>query len=894
MQTYELTSAGGKLLSEKDEHNNTVTYTYTDGNVTKITDGSGRVFNITYYTNSNGSKRVKNIKLPDRTQITFNYTSTDEDKISYIELPDKIVSLFTYNDSGIIKTVQQAYNVAPFSYGTKLDFTYNNKHQVTKLLEYGSDGSEGNYLDIIYGNDNTTVFSDRRGRNVTYTFDNSGNQVSVLNANGYLESGDTSGMSISTGADSFTKNYITESTEQSAIGSGKYFMLINGGTSEVVSTGGICAIDKSEPSVENGNVQYLGSTSLKVSNPVSSTDSAFFTGVAHQFNDTSFNGKDVTFSTYAKTKNIKQIYGSGAIGAILKIKCFDSSGKSLEEVNSIGLDGTQDWQRLSVTATVPVSTSYFRVYCMVRYSSGTAWFDCLQLEEGSCANDFNALQNGNFETNEYWLTNENKSISAQDGTVVLNGEAGAYENATIAAESATDPTVEEIQPATYYKTVQETVPNDSIITYDDYGNEIKSEQGFVNRTVKKTYMVESASQAPDETPDDNTSDENTSSGDSLGNKYIYQNVKVGRAGVMFNIVGQAQAKSVPLTNENRTFGIALNIYYKDNAIPETHYQEFNANTDKKQSTSLSIIPENENNVIDYVAFAFVYAYNKNEMTAYNAMLNISSTGYTAEPETDDSSSNSGEDSNTTEDIADEDNYIDYEVISESVDKSQPYMQKSSAYDSTNNYVVSETDEAGNTVSYTYDVNGNVTSTTDGEENVVNYTYNSSGNISQVSSYDAQNKYYYNMSGIISAIDHNNFRYSFNYDVWGNLIATKIGNVEIAKNTYNSHNGMLEKTTYANGDYLEYLYDVYDNIIRISGENGILAMFVYNKKGLVSKVIDTQNGTTTYYYYDFNGSVTGEYRQSDNAELSYYLSYDSDGNQVEKTSVNGHIKTITRD
>ena len=151
-----------------------------------------------------------------------------------------------------------------------------------------------------------------------------------------------------------------------------------------------------------------------------------------------------------------------------------------------------------------------------------------------------------------------------------------------------------------------------------------------------------------------------------------------------------------------------------------------------------------------------------------------------------------------------------------------------------------------------------------------------------------------MSGIISAIDHNNFRYSFNYDVWGNLIATKIGNVEIAKNTYNSHNGMLEKTTYANGDYLEYLYDVYDNIIRISGENGILAMFVYNKKGLVSKVIDTQNKQTTYYYYDFNGSVTGEYRQSDDAELSYYLSYDSDGNQVEKTSVNGHIKTITRD
>lgn len=53
---------------------------------------------------------------------------------------------------------------------------------------------------------------------------------------------------------------------------------------------------------------------------------------------------------------------------------------------------------------------------------------------------------------------------------------------------------------------------------------------------------------------------------------------------MFNIVGEAQA---------RTLGIVLNIYCDDETSPEVHYKEFNANTDKKQMVSLSIISENK-------------------------------------------------------------------------------------------------------------------------------------------------------------------------------------------------------------------------------------------------------------------------------------------------------------
>ena len=42
---------------------------------------------------------------------------------------------------------------------------------------------------------------------------------------------------------------------------------------------------------------------------------------------------------------------------------------------------------------------------------------------------------------------------------------------------------------------------------------------------------------------------------------------MGGAGVSFKINGTAKVESVPLSKENRTFGIALNIYYNNDSTP---------------------------------------------------------------------------------------------------------------------------------------------------------------------------------------------------------------------------------------------------------------------------------------------------------------------------------------
>ena len=874
-QTYDSTANGGKLLSEKDEHKNTITYTYTDGDLTKITDGSGREVQIKYKSSTNGKKVVSRITKPDGTKIDIGYT-TARDKVTSISFNDGHISRFEYDDNYNLISISGVSDSYMKSLPTH-KFTYTNG-KVTNITEYGTDGTEGNHLNISYNADNTTVFTDKQGHSETHIFDNSGSTVSVLNSNGYATSSENTGLVINNSANAYTKNYITESSQQTEVGGGKYYFVSNGTKGSTASKGGKVTVDNSAATEEDGYYQYLGTTSLKVENPTSENNSAFFTGFAHQFKETTFNGKNVTFSAYVKTKNVKQIYSGGSVGAILKVKCLDSSGKTVKEINSIGLTGTLDWQRISVTANVPSTTASIRVYGLIRYASGTAWFDCIQFEEGNCANNFNALQNSDFSSNDNWLTEENKSISANKGTVTIGGTAGAFDDSNI--ESSTEETTTEssTEPSAYTKTVTETEPNGSITTYDDYGNAVKTEQGYVTRTVKKIYEVEESETTEEVTnpSDSDTDNSDTTDDNSLGNKYIYQNVKVGRAGVSFKINGTAKSNSVPLSNENRTFGIALNIYYNNSSTPEFHYQNFSANTDGYQQVSLSVTPEKTNEVVNYIAFAFVYAYNENEMTVDNAEVNISPLIQSSEDSKNETS---------------EKEAVDEEVLSESIDKSKPYMQTSSEYDSTGNYVTSETNEQGSTTKYSYDANGNKTAVTDGNGNVTNYTYDTNGNVLSIKNGTSGNEYSYTGTNSVSKITHNGFSYSFNYDVFYNLLSTKIGNVAITSNTYDS-NGNLSKTTYANGDYFEYTYDDYGNISLITGETGKIAEMIYNKQGLVTKAVDYSSGETSYYYYTFDGSLESEYRTSSDGSLTHYIITDSNGNTVEKTSVNGQTKTIT--
>lgn len=314
----------------------------------------------------------------------------------------------------------------------------------------------------------------------------------------------------------------------------------------------------------------------------------------------------------------------------------------------------------------------------------------------------------------------------------------------------------------------------------------------------------------------------------MGNKYIYQNIKVGRAGVSFKINGTAKSNSVPLSNENRTFGIALNIYYNNSSTPEFHYQNFSADTYAYQQVSLSVTPEKTNEVVNYIAFAFVYGYNENEMTVDNAEVNIS-------PIIQSSKDSKNE---TSEKEA-----VDEEVLSESIDKSKPYIQTSSEYDSTGNYVTSETNEQGSTTKYSYDANGNPLTYRDG----MSMTWKNGRQLATLTNGDTSISYGYDSGSVRTTKTVNGVKYTYAY-----------------------LNGQLLYETRGDAKFY-YSYDA----------NGIL----YNVRYTL-----TDGGTEYSYYYTHNsrGDIVGIYNGA--GELKAHYEYDAWGNVISITDNNGNAIT----
>ena len=58
----------------------------------------------------------------------------------------------------------------------------------------------------------------------------------------------------------------------------------------------------------------------------------------------------------------------------------------------------------------------------------------------------------------------------------------------------------------------------------------------------------------------------------------------------------------------KAFNDLFRTYYR-----ECTYQNFSANTDGYQQVSLSVTPEKTNEIVNYIAFGFVYGYNENEI-----------------------------------------------------------------------------------------------------------------------------------------------------------------------------------------------------------------------------------------------------------------------------------------
>ena len=194
------------------------------------------------------------------------------------------------------------------------------------------------------------------------------------------------------------------------------------------------------------------------------------------------------------------------------------------------------------------------------------------------------------------------------------------------------------------------------------------------------------------------------------------------------------------------------------------------------------------------------------------------------------------------------------------------IRNETSYTSDGLFVSQITDEDGNAVNYTFDTDtGNLTSATD-SNGTTNYTYNSSNDLPLTVSKNGVTLTYGYTNGTnrnLTSIGNGYVSYSLNYDKFNNVQQTKVGSNTLSTYTYGSNNGSLDRLTYGNGDYIDYLYDNYGSVSEVK-QNGQTAFeWLTDNSGTAVRHIDSVANREYNYNYDTVGRIVDETIKSDN-------------------------------
>lgn len=189
-------NGGGKLTSWKDRAGVGLSFTYTDGNLSSITDGAGQTIKVTV---DPASHLLTSVDLPGARNVTYSYTSgqltsvkTESGTVTYgyesgwlssiTDAAGKVVMRTTYSGSGQVREQTDAEGKVTKYTRDTLETTY-------------QDGNGGVWTDLYHGSllrnridplGNVTTFTydaktrlkdavDARGNHTTMTYDARGN-----------------------------------------------------------------------------------------------------------------------------------------------------------------------------------------------------------------------------------------------------------------------------------------------------------------------------------------------------------------------------------------------------------------------------------------------------------------------------------------------------------------------------------------------------------------------------------------------------------------------------------------------------------------------------------------------------------------------------------------------
>ena len=822
--------------------------------IQKITDSAGRVTTYTW----NDDDRLTTITYPDGKKTQFTYDS--EGAMTSVTSPDGYTLQFTYTPLSNGKRVSKVVESANGTAGQTISFDYSQYGQ-TVIRSSGKDGVYGNSDDVY-----TTVKFDSAGRTVCSEATSNGKSLAASAAEYTASSPNSNASNIkqlnrlskSMTGGQFVRNFLRDG---SADISGTWTKLQWNGTADYDGT-------TTEADQLYGRYSYYIKSKTFTNGAGARACQALTSG---QFKA----GTTYTFSAWVKTKNVVPRDASNSFGVQLFTTYWKSDGSAVDTASDV-LTGTTDatinngWQRLSVTFTVPSGATKINCNIMIRDAAGEAWFDGMQLEEGTSASPFNMINNSSFErytqaSSGAYLPQDWVGYSTDASDSVNNAH---FKDAGHAFRFGGMPTAKKsmIQYLYFKGATAQNLDDTYILSGWVYANPVggDNEDNKISLSVKIYYN--------DGTTYQKWFDYNRS---ILGWQYIMGAFTL-RDGNKPDVTKTATSMSIYIVN----FSQSNNSWFdniqlvRDEAPSYTYNSEgklVSVAANAKQKGTMEYSNGNLTKSIDAKGFAYNY-----EHDSRHNMTSATSQGGTKYLYTYDSMGN---------------------PTSLKVKASDTLFIDTGATYTTNGAYVSQTsDQDGYTESYSYnDTKGTLTTYTDKKGNVTNYTYDANTDavtsVSQTLSngQTVSNSYTYD-NYRLKTISHNGFNYSFNYDNFGNVTQTKVGSQVLSTNTYGENNGDLKRIEYGNGNYVDYTYDDYGNISAISQNGSPNFTWKYDSTGTLYSHEDLVNNQRFVYTYDSTGRLVRQ-QVLNNSKKNIYSSqygYDLNNNVSRFTSSAGGV------
>ena len=360
------------LKSVTDSCGNTMTiHTGSTRQFIRATDGVGR------YTETLNSMWLEELWGPDGIDNGLGFTYDANGNLTQIYHQDNATTTYTYDSNHLMLT---ATNLD----GYKVTYTYTaaEPYRVTRVefsngsTKYG--GRKYEYKDCL------TVVTDlvpnaggtelTEGKALYYHFNDYGNLVSVNDQLGYA--------CFAQYSDELPVNHpqVASKMQRSVVNLLKGHNMESTGSWTNANVGGTGTYSYATDAF------YMGKKSLKMAK---TNSTGFMTSYQAA---TLEKGKTYTFSAYFKTLN--------SAAAQLRAVYKNSAGADVT-VDSQTRKNASAWDRLTLTFTLPEDSTSASVTLrlMAAEGTGSVWFDCAQLEEGSIANRYNMLLNGDFTFN---------------------------------------------------------------------------------------------------------------------------------------------------------------------------------------------------------------------------------------------------------------------------------------------------------------------------------------------------------------------------------------------------------------------------------------------------------------------------------------------------------------